>query len=160
MSRPMDIGRPGRGPGINLVKSNEKLKNPKETIFRLLKYIGNKANYLIFIFVFCTITTLVSIIGTKLNGNIVDNYIALGNISGLFRMCIVLIVMYVSATLSTFVQNRLMVKIAQETSADIRKDLYSKEYYKSKTYEEVGDSRVVIKRGLVEVLSKMLLLDK
>lgn len=41
-----------------------------------------------------------------------------------------------------------------------RKDLYSKEYYKSKTDEEVGDSRVVIKRGLVGVLSKMLLLDK
>lgn len=41
-----------------------------------------------------------------------------------------------------------------------RKDLYSKEYYKSKKDEEVGDSKVVIKRGLVEVLSKIFLLDK
>ena len=146
MSKPMDIGRPGRGPGINLVKSNEKLKNPKETIFRLLKYIGNKANYLIFIFVFCTITTLVSIIGTKLNGNIVDNYIALGNISGLFRMCIVLIVMYVSATLSTFVQNRLMVKIAQETSADIRKDLYSKMQHLPLNYYDTHSSGDLMSR--------------
>ncbi len=51
-----------------------------------------------------------------------------------------------------------MVKEIKATIS--RKDLYSKEYYKPKTDEEVGDSRVVIKRGLVEVLSKMLLLDK
>ena len=146
MSRPMDIGRPGRGPGINMVKSNEKLKNPKETTFRLLKYIGNKVNYLLLIFVFCVITTLVSIIGTKLNGSIVDNYIAVGNISGLFKMCIVLIIMYVSATLSTFVQNRLMVKIAQETSADIRKDLYSKMQHLPLNYYDTHSSGDLMSR--------------
>ena len=146
MSRPMEIGRPGRGPGINMVKSNEKLKNPKETILRLLKYIGSKVNYLLLIFVFCIITTLVSIIGTKLNGSIVDNYIALGNMSGLFKMCIVLIVMYVSATLSTFIQNRLMVKIAQGTSADIRKDLYSKMQHLPLNYYDTHSSGDLMSR--------------
>ena len=34
--------RIGKGPGINFEKSNEKLNNPKETTFRILKYIGNK----------------------------------------------------------------------------------------------------------------------
>ena len=29
--------RIGRGPGINFEKSNEKLNNPKETTFRILK---------------------------------------------------------------------------------------------------------------------------
>ena len=78
------------------------------------------------IFVFCVITTLVSIMGTKLNGEIVDKYISVGDISGLFRICIVLVFMYLVATLSTFIQNRLMVSIAQKTSAEIRKDLYEK----------------------------------
>ena len=78
------------------------------------------------IFVFCVITTLVSIMGTKLNGDIVDKYISVGDISGLFRICIVLVFMYLVATLSTFIQNRLMVSIAQKTSAEIRKDLYEK----------------------------------
>ena len=32
--------RIGRGPGINFEKSNEKLNNPKETTFRILKYIN------------------------------------------------------------------------------------------------------------------------
>ena len=145
-SKSIDLSRPGRGPGINMVKSNEKLKNPKETILRLLKYIGNKVNYLLLIFVFCIITTLVSIIGTKLNGSIVDNYIALGNMSGLFKMCIVLIVMYVSATLSTFIQNRLMVKIAQGTSADIRKDLYSKMQHLPLNYYDTHSSGDLMSR--------------
>ncbi|WP_286233258.1 ABC transporter ATP-binding protein [Romboutsia ilealis] len=118
--------RIGRGPGINFEKSNEKLNNPKETTFRILKYIGNKRLSLMLIFVFCVITTLVSIMGTKLNGEIVDKYISVGDISGLFRICIVLIFMYLVATLSTFIQNRLMVSIAQKTSAEIRKDLYEK----------------------------------
>ena len=64
--------RAGKGPGINFEKSNEKLNNPKETTLRLLKYIGNKKVSLILIFVFCVITTLVSIMCTKLNGEIVD----------------------------------------------------------------------------------------
>jgi len=145
-SKSIDLSRPGRGPGINMVKSNEKLKNPKETILRLLKYIGSKVNYLLLIFVFCIITTLVSIIGTKLNGSIVDNYIALGNMSGLFKMCIVLIVMYVSATLSTFIQNRLMVKIAQGTSADIRKDLYSKMQHLPLNYYDTHSSGDLMSR--------------
>ena len=118
--------RTGKGPGINFEKSNEKLNNPKETTLRLLKYIGNKKVSLILIFVFCVITTLVSIMGTKLNGEIVDKYISVGDISGLFRICIVLVFMYLVATLSTFIQNRLMVSIAQKTSAEIRKDLYQK----------------------------------
>ena len=118
--------RIGKGPGINFEKSNEKLNNPKETTFRILKYIGNKKLSLMLIFVFCIITTLVSIMGTKLNGDIVDKYISVGDISGLFRICIVLVFMYLVATLSTFIQNRLMVSIAQKTSAEIRKDLYEK----------------------------------
>ena len=115
-----------RGPGINFEKSNEKLNNPKETTLRILNYIGNKKASLVLIFVFCVITTLVSIMGTKLNGEIVDKYISVGDISGLFRICIVLICMYLVATLSTFIQNRLMVSISQKTSSEIRKDLYDK----------------------------------
>ena len=125
-SKAISFDRPGRGPGMNMMKSNEKLNNPKETINRLLKYIGSKKLSLVLIFVFCVITTLVSILGTKLNGEIVDKYIAVGDINGLYKICIVLIAMYLLATASTFVQNRLMVSIAQKTSAEIRKDLYDK----------------------------------
>lgn len=108
----------------NFSGKKEKLKNPKETINRLLKYLGNKKIALVLIFIFCIITTLVSIVGTKLNGDIIDKYIVVGDMNGLLKICLVLIVMYIIGTITTFVQNRLMVNIAQKTSADIRSDLF------------------------------------
>ncbi|MBO3445054.1 ABC transporter ATP-binding protein [Clostridium sp. CCUG 7971] len=108
----------------NFSGKKEKLKNPKETINRLLKYLGNKKIALVSIFIFCIITTLVSIVGTKLNGDIIDKYIVVGDMNGLLKICLVLIGMYVIGTITTFIQNRLMVNIAQKTSADIRSDLF------------------------------------
>ena len=145
-SKSISLDRPGRGPGMHMVKSNEKLNNPKETINRLLKYIGSKKASLILIFVFCVITTLVSIFGTKLNGDIVDNYIATGNMSGLYKICMVLIAMYLAATASTFVQNRLMVSIAQKTSSDIRKDLYEKMQHLPLKYYDTHSSGDLMSR--------------
>ena len=145
-SKSISLDRPGRGPGMHMVKSNEKLNNPKETINRLLKYIGSKKASLILIFVFCVITTLVSIFGTKLNGDIVDNYIATGNMSGLYKICIILIAMYLAATASTFVQNRLMVGIAQKTSSDIRKDLYEKMQHLPLKYYDTHSSGDLMSR--------------
>ena len=145
-SKSISLDRPGRGPGMHIVKSNEKLNNPKETINRLLKYIGSKKASLILIFVFCVITTLVSIFGAKLNGDIVDNYIATGNMSGLYKICMVLIAMYLAATASTFVQNRLMVSIAQKTSSDIRKDLYEKMQHLPLKYYDTHSSGDLMSR--------------
>ena len=145
-SKSISLAGPGRGPGMHMVKSNEKLNNPKETINRLLKYIGSKKASLILIFVFCVITTLVSIFGTKLNGDIVDNYIATGNVSGLYKICMVLIAMYLAATASTFVQNRLMVSIAQKTSSDIRKDLYEKMQHLPLKYYDTHSSGDLMSR--------------
>lgn len=145
-SKSISLDRPGRGPGMHIVNSNEKLNNPKETINRLLKYIGSKKASLILIFVFCVITTLVSIFGTKLNGDIVDNYIATGNMSGLYKICMVLIAMYLAATASTFVQNRLMVSIAQKTSSDIRKDLYEKMQHLPLKYYDTHSSGDLMSR--------------
>ena len=135
-----------KGPQINFEKNNEKLNNPKQTTLRILKYIGNRKLSLILIFVFCVITTLVSIMGTKLNGQIVDKYISVGDISGLFRICIVLVFMYVVATCSTFVQNRLMVSMAQKTSAHIRKDLYEKIQYLPLKYFDTHSSGDLMSR--------------
>ena len=145
-SKSISLAGPGRSPGMHMVKSNEKLNNPKETINRLLKYIGSKKASLILIFVFCVITTLVSIFGTKLNGDIVDNYIATGNVSGLYKICMVLIAMYLAATASTFVQNRLMVSIAQKTSSDIRKDLYEKMQHLPLKYYDTHSSGDLMSR--------------
>ena len=104
--------------------SKEKLNNPRETAKRLLKYIGDKKYALTIALFFSIITTLIIILGTKLNGDIIDKYITIGDLNGLRKMCITLVIMYIFSSLSTLIQNRLMVSIAQNTSAKIRKNLF------------------------------------
>lgn len=124
-SRGLLIGNtPGRGRVNIKAGRKEKLNNPMETTKRLLKYLGDKKYILILALVFSIVTTLITILGTKLNGDIVDKYIAVRDLNGLSKMCILLVVMYVISSASAFFQNRLMVSIAQNTSARIRKDLF------------------------------------
>ncbi len=54
--------------------------------------------------------------------------------------------MYVVATISTFIQNRLMVSIAQKTSSDIRKDLYSKMQHLPLSYYDTHSSGDLMSR--------------
>lgn len=125
-SKEFAVQPPGRRVEIGLHKKKEKLKNPKETIKRLLRYVGSKKVSLILILLLCIITTIISVVGTRINGIVVDKYIAVGDISGLFKICMTLILMYFISTISTFVQNRLMVDVGQNTSYHIRKDMYEK----------------------------------
>lgn len=125
-SKEFTVQPPGRRVEIGLHKKKEKLKNPKETIKRLLRYIGSRKVSLILILLLCIITTVISVVGTRINGIVVDKYIAVGDISGLFKICMILILMYFISTISTFVQNRLMVDVGQKTSYHIRKDMYEK----------------------------------
>ncbi len=125
-SKEFTVQPPGRRVEIGLHKKKEKLKNPKETIKRLLRYIGSKKVSLILILLLCIITTIISVVGTRINGIVVDKYIAVGDISGLFKICMILILMYFISTISTFVQNRLMVDVGQNTSYHIRKDMFEK----------------------------------
>lgn len=126
-SKAATMQKPGGGhPGAMIGKKVEKLKNPKETMYRLFKYIGSKKISLLLVIIFCLITTITTILGTKYNGEVVDKYIAVGDMSGLYKICMLLVGMYIVGAISTFIQNRIMIDLAQNTSAKIRKDLFEK----------------------------------
>lgn len=145
-SKEISLQAPGRRVEIGAHKKKEKLKNPKETTKRLLRYIGGKKVSLILIFLLCIITTCISVVGTRINGIVVDKYIAVGDISGLYKICITLIFMYLASTLSTFVQNRLMVDVGQKTSYKIRKDMYEKMQYLPISYYDTHSSGDLMSR--------------
>ncbi|HAX73608.1 MAG TPA: multidrug ABC transporter ATP-binding protein [Firmicutes bacterium] len=129
MSKTTPVARPGipGGPGMqNMMKEKVKLDNPKETLFRLLTYITDKKLMLVFVVLLGIISTLVTIIGTKYNGDIVDDYVVVGDMSGLAKICIILVVMYMVSAVTTWIQNRLMVEISQMTGAKIRRELFEK----------------------------------
>lgn len=117
------MGRPARGPQGRF-RQKEKLKNPKGTLKRMLKYLSSKISSLVLVFFLSLATTLITIFGTRLNGYTVDNFIATGDMRGLAGICIVLIIIYVISAACTYGQKRIMVYIAQKTSAVIRRDLF------------------------------------
>jgi ATP-binding cassette subfamily B multidrug efflux pump len=121
----MTIARPGGNPMDRFNKNKPKLKNPKETIKRLLKYLDNKRGLLILIFILAFVATIISIVGTRLIGYSVDNFIKNGDMIGLAKICGLLGVIYLVSIISTYIQNRFMVSIAQRTTSDIRRDLFT-----------------------------------
>lgn len=117
--------RPGTGPHQLHRKKAEKIKDIKGTMKRLLGYLIEKKFNIFIVFVLCFITTLISILGTRLNGYTIDNFIETGDMNGLGFICIVLVLMYLVNIFSTYYQNMVMLKIAQRVSATMRKDLFT-----------------------------------
>lgn len=121
---PMQM-RPGAGPPQLHRKKAEKIKDIKGTIKRLLGYLIEKKFNIFIVFILCFVTTLISILGTRLNGYTIDKFIEIGDMKGLAFICIILVLMYLVNIFSTYYQNIVMVKISQRVSAKIRKELFT-----------------------------------
>lgn len=120
------MSKPGfqHGPGAMMGVKPAKIKDTKGTLKRLLTYIAGKVGLLSVVFLLCLVTTIVTIVGTRLNGLTIDEFIDKGDMRGLANICIVLIVIYLASIFATYFQNRIMVGVSQEVSATIRKDLF------------------------------------
>lgn len=121
---PMQM-RPGAGPPQLHRKKAEKIKDIKGTIKRLLGYLIEKKFNIFIVFILCFVTTLISILGTRLNGYTIDKFIETGDMKGLAFICIILVLMYLVNIFSTYYQNIVIVKISQRVSAKIRKELFT-----------------------------------
>ena len=117
-------GRPVNDPHAQLFRKKVTLRDTRGTTQRILIYLGEKKGVLVLVFLCAVITTLISIVGTRLNGYTVDNYITTGDINGLETICLVMLAIYVVNVFSTYGQNILMISAAQKTSANIRRDLF------------------------------------
>ena len=80
----------------------------------------------VWVFVFALISTIVTIIGTRLNGYILDEFISTGDMKGLANICYVLIVIYIIGALLVYFKSILMIDISEKITARIRKDLFDK----------------------------------
>lgn len=113
------------GPNARLYMEKTEIKDVKETLKRIIMYLGKRWHILLIVFVCAFVTTLITIIGIQLNGYTVDEFISNKDIAGLARICIIMILIYFVSAFSTYMQNFLMIRVAQKTSASIRSDLFS-----------------------------------
>ena len=116
--------RPGGGPGGRFHQA-EKIKNPKTTIKRLLGYMSHKIYALIIVCILCVISTIVNVLATNYYGSIIDDYIVPHDLAGLKWICLFIAGIYFISVLATYLQNLIMVKLSQETTAEIRRHLFT-----------------------------------
>lgn len=107
-------------------RSVEKAKDTKGTIKRLWKYIEQNKVRLIIVFILVIISSVASILSTSILKPIIDDYIIPKDWNGLLIMIGVMIALAIINSLITLIQNRIMVKMAQITVRELRKDVFNK----------------------------------
>ncbi len=124
------IGRPGGGP-MNARMSAEKPKNTKNTLFRLLKYIGKNSKILYFLIVIMLLITAVDILGPFFQQKAIDTiYIENGSLKVDFETMktylIIIGAIFIFSSAITYFQGVLSAKLSQKTVFILRRDLFKR----------------------------------
>lgn len=100
-------------------------KNTKKALKELLHYMGYHRWLLFVVALLVCVSTAASVAGTYLLKPVINNFILLGDKTGLLYAIFGMGIMYLCGALSTLGYNRLMVKTSQKVVADIRRDLFA-----------------------------------
>ncbi len=121
------IGRgPGRGPGHGHMAAVERAEDVRGTVLRLWTYLRRQKWALITV-VFTTVaTTATQLAGPYLLGVAIDNYILPGDLPGLLRIALLMLVIYWLHALLTWFVMYVMAGAAQRMLRDLRNDLFTK----------------------------------
>ena len=124
------MGGPRRGPGGPGVRAKGKPKNMRGTITRLLSYVAKYKFQLVLVFAFMITNTLTSLYaGYQLkpifNMLIDTSTTAEQRIASLLQTLIILACVYAVGIVTNYVQARLMLKISQNTTEALRRDLFN-----------------------------------
>ena len=122
---PMGPGPGGPGGPHGRGAMPVRAKDAKGTMKRLLKYVSEQMPRVILISVLCAITALITILTNRIAGIAIDDYIAVGDMAGLAKLCLGLLAIYVVNVACSYLQNTNMIVVAQKTSFKLRKDLFA-----------------------------------
>lgn len=131
-SKPGDQMRPGMrfggrgGSHAWMTMPQIKPRDVKGTMKRLWEFVGRRKLVLGFAFILVLLSSAFHLIGPLLIGKAIDNFIIPGDFRGLARISMLMLAIYAMAALCTWLQNYLMVGIAQKTVKELRKELFYK----------------------------------
>ena len=119
--------RPGpHGPGGGQRHGYQKPKDMKGTVKKLLRYMGRYKGALVLVALCLVVSSGGSILSSYLLKPIINDYILPGDFPGLIKMLCLLGGAFALSGLCSYAYARLMVHIAQNTVAAIRRDLFNK----------------------------------
>lgn len=106
--------------------NTKKPKNTKQTLKRLWKLLSGQRVKLIIVAVFVTLSTIANLLGTRLIGVAIDEFIVPNDFSGLLKLLIFLSAVYITGAILNRIQILLSVKISQIVVTDLRQKLFEK----------------------------------
>ncbi len=161
----------GRNPGV------VKPKNAGKTFFRIISYFGRRKALLAIVFVSLIMTTVCSVgasywlrpILNDVATTIQDGTFRTVGVKLLIKNLIIVSSLYVGASVFTFLQAKIMVKLSYSTTNIIRKDLFDHmqtlplRYFDSQTHGEimsrftndVDNIQMMLEQSVVQLVSSV-----
>ncbi|GFR37980.1 multidrug ABC transporter ATP-binding protein [Insulibacter thermoxylanivorax] len=137
-----DFSMRGGGPR-GIVLSKAKPKNTARTLKRIWQYLRVYRAGLYGVLL-CTIAaTACSLIAPYLLGSAVDDYIIPGDYAGLVRLSLFLLAVYAMQSLTSWLQQFIMVKVSMHTVQEMRRDIFERlqvlpiRFFDSQTHGEL-----------------------
>ena len=137
--RPMKRGPGGPGPKGGF----QKPKHLRETIGKLMGYLGRYKLHLCVVAVLLVVSSVCSVAGSFLIKPLINDYILPGNFPGLAKMLCLMAAVYVAGAACSYGYARIMVHVSQNTVARIRQALFEKmqrlplKYFDTHTHGEL-----------------------
>ncbi|MCA0986894.1 ABC transporter ATP-binding protein/permease [Alkalihalobacillus algicola] len=115
----------------------------KGTVKRIWNYLSVQKGLLTVVFFLVLMSSVFGLLGPYVTSVAIDDYLVKGDLNGLIPLLLILIGIYFSQSIVTFLQNFWMIGIAQKTVMTIRKDLFRHfqrlpiPYFDKKTHGEL-----------------------
>lgn len=104
----------------------EKAKDKKGTIKRIWNYMEKQKIAMIASIIFVIISTILNLLVPYLIGIIIDDYIIPKDMEGTLRVLLLLALIYIAASIFTWLQTFLMVRVSLKTIRILRQHLFEK----------------------------------
>lgn len=115
----------GRGSRV-LFQEKVKIRDRKGTLKKIWKYLAIEKKGLFITFILVLITIAAGLSAPYYIAKIIDKFISQGDTEGLQSSAFMLIAIYLTGAVATWIQSYTMIGIAQRTVALIRKELFGK----------------------------------
>ena len=139
---------------------------------RLFSYFKEYKPQILIIIVCILIYTLGRTISPFMSGYIIDKYILVGDLPGLLPAVLLVLAIFLSTSISSLIQNRVMIKIAGKAIRNLRHDLFARleglslKYFDSvpigelmsRFTNDIDNISVTLNQSLLEIVSSVLVL--
>lgn len=106
------------------MKNKEIATKPKETIMRIWNYSKEYKNKILLVICMILISTIATVIAPIIILKIVDDYIMVKKLEGLFILLLILFFIYIVISLFNYITGIIMLKVSESSLYKIRRDLF------------------------------------